>query len=79
MIYLPNIFVSAVGDEIEGWKVAVYSQQVQTQQHDQNLNDDPHEGSAGTQSKNLWTESLHKVKQAVTKCSWHKQTYCVIT
>lgn len=33
MVYLPNIFVSTVGDEIKGWEVAVYGQQVQTQQH----------------------------------------------
>lgn len=59
-VYLPNIFVSTVGDEIKGWEVAVYSQQVQTQQHHQYLDDDPHQGSAGTQSKNLWTEPSHK-------------------
>lgn len=59
-VYLPNIFISTVGDEIKGWEVAVYGQQVQTQQHHQHLNDDPHEGSAGTQSENLWAKPLHK-------------------
>ena len=38
----------------------MYRQQVQTQQHHQDLDDDPHEGSAGTQSKNLWAEPSHK-------------------
>lgn len=38
----PNIFVSTVGDEIEGWEVSVYSEKVQTQKHDQDLNNDPH-------------------------------------
>lgn len=59
-VYLPNIFVSTVGDEIKGREVAVDSQQVQTQQHHQDLDDDPHEGSAGTQSKNLWAEPSHE-------------------
>lgn len=58
--YLPNIFVSTVGNEVKGREVAVYRQQIQTQQHYQDFNDDPHEGSAGTQSKNLWTEPSHK-------------------
>lgn len=40
----------------------MYRQQVQTQQHHQNLDDDPHEGSTGTQSQHLWTEPSHKDK-----------------
>lgn len=46
--HLPNIFVSAVGNEIKGGEVTMHREQVQTQQHDQHFNDDPHEGSAGT-------------------------------
>lgn len=57
--HLPNIFVSTVGDEVEGGEVAVHCQQVQTQQHHQDLDDDPHEGSAGIHSKDLWTEPSH--------------------
>lgn len=59
---LPNIFVSTVGNEIEGGEVAVNSQQIQTQEHHQDLDDDPHQGSAGTQPKNFWTEPSHRDK-----------------
>lgn len=38
----------------------MYRQQVQTQQHQQDFDDYPHEGGAGTQSKDLWTEPSHK-------------------
>lgn len=61
--YLPNIFVSAVGNEVKGGEVAVNRQQVQTQQHYQDLNDNPHEGGARTQSQNLWTEPTHTHRQ----------------
>lgn len=71
-MYLPNIFVSTVGDEVKGWKVAVYGQQIQTQQHDQNLDDDPNQGGAGTQSQNLWTEPAHSQQTIPIKLIWHK-------
>lgn len=51
-----NIFVSTVGHKVERWKICVHREQVQTQQHYKNLNDDPNQSSACTQTKNLWAE-----------------------
>lgn len=59
MWHLPNIFVSAVGKEVKGGEVAVHRQQVQTQEHHQHFNDDPHKGGARTQSQHLRTEPSH--------------------
>lgn len=74
--HLPNIFVSTVGNKVKGWEVAVYRQQVQAQQHHQDLDDDPHEGGAGTQSKNLWAEPSHKDdSQSLIWLIWYEHIY----
>lgn len=40
-------------------------QQVQTQEHHQHLDDEPHEGSARTQSKDLRTEPSHATHTSI--------------
>lgn len=56
--HLPHIFVSAVGDQVEGGEVAVHRQQVEAEQHHQHLDDHPHQGRAGTQAQDLRTEPV---------------------
>lgn len=56
----PNIFVSTVGHKVEGGKICVHCEQVQAQQHRKNLNDDPNQSSACTQTKDFWAEPSSK-------------------
>lgn len=59
----PNIFVATVGNKVESGKICVHCEQVQTQQHYKNLNDDPNQSSACTQTKDLWAEPSSQAMQ----------------
>lgn len=71
---LPNIFVSTVGNKVEGGKICMNCEQVQTQQHYKNLNDDPNQSSACTQTKDLWAEPSSKEMQTKSSGLDHMQT-----
>lgn len=59
---IPHIFVSTVSNKVKRWEVCVNCEQVKTEQHDKNFNDDPNQSCACTQTQNLWTEPEHVEK-----------------
>lgn len=60
----PDIFVATVCDEVKGREVRVHCEQVEAQQHGQDLDDHPHQRRAGTQTQHLWTEPNLPAAQA---------------
>lgn len=60
----PNIFVSRKGHQIDGGEVSVNGHQIKTEEHSQNLDNEPHQGRAGLNPKNLWRKPDNKSSEA---------------
>lgn len=52
----PHIFVTAVGQEVEGTQLTAYGGQVEAQKQGQHLHEHPYQCCACTQAQHLWGE-----------------------
>lgn len=60
----PNIFVSRKGHQVDGGEVSVNGYQVKTEEHSQNLDNEPHQGQTGLNAQNLWRKPENKNREA---------------
>lgn len=54
---LPDVFVSRKGHQIDSGEVSVYCHQIKTEEHSQNLNNEPDQSWTRLNTQNLWRKA----------------------